>query len=77
MIFGQGFFDSKERQNLNSWNVLPTLNANPLFILVPENVEIRNKCVDSLSPPTALHPNILSFDASFPVIFDIAVQHLF
>jgi len=59
------------------WNVLLALHANPLFMLMPENVESRNTCVDSLAPPTALNPHALSFDVSFPVIFDIAAQHLF
>ena len=79
MTFGQGFLTPKESTELLQllWNVLPTLNANSLFILMPKNVESRNKCVDSLSPSTALHPNTLGFDASFPVIFDIAAQHLF
>ena len=44
---------------------------------MPENVESRNKCVDSLPLLTALHPNAPCLDVLFPVIFDIAVQHLF
>lgn len=59
------------------WNLLPRINANSLLILTPEDVKSRNKCLDSLSLPNALHSNMLCIDVLFLVIFDIAAQHLF
>lgn len=59
------------------WNVLPKRNANSLFTLMPGNAESRNKYVDSLPPLTALHPTAPCLDVLFPVISDIAAQHLF
>jgi len=57
-------------------NLVSSANANQLFILMPENVK-SEMSVLIFFPPTAFHPNAFCFDASSPILFDIASDHLF
>jgi len=43
---------------------------------MPENVK-SEMCVLIFFSPTAFHPNAFCFDASSPILFDIASDHLF